>query len=109
MVPAGRGEGRSAPRSKPAVARSFGLSWSTVWSAVERIGAERLQTPAEIGPATMVGFDETVMSPASRRRRRRFVTVVVDVGSRRLLDVFEGRDAQHLRAWMARCPPPGCR
>jgi transposase len=86
------------------IARNFGLSWSTVWSAIERIGTSRVQTPAEMGPATMVGFDETVMSPASRRRRRRFVTVVVDVGSGRLLDVFEGRDAQHLRAWMARMP-----
>jgi transposase len=86
------------------IARNFGLSWSTVWSAVERVGTTRVQSPAEMGPATMVGFDETVMSPASRRRRRRFVTVVVDVGSGRLLDVFEGRDAQHLRAWMARMP-----
>ena len=32
------------------IARNFGLSWSTVWSAVERIGAERLQSPAAIGP-----------------------------------------------------------
>ncbi len=86
------------------IARNFGLSWSTVWSAVERIGAERVQTPAQIGSAEMVGFDETVMSPASRRRRRRFVTAVVDVGSGRLLDVFEGRDAKHLRAWMATMP-----
>jgi transposase len=86
------------------IARGFGLSWSTVWSAVERIGGGRVQTPTEIGPAEMVGFDETVMSPASRRRRRRFVTAVVDVGSGRLLDVFEGRDAKHLRAWMARMP-----
>ena len=86
------------------IARNFGLSWSTVWSAVDRIGSARVQTPAEIGPAVMVGFDETVMSPASRRRRRRFVTAVVDVGSGRLLDVFEGRDAKHLRAWMATMP-----
>jgi transposase len=71
---------------------------------VGRIGEQRLQTPAEMGPAEMVGFDETVMSPASRRRRRRFVTAVVDVGSGRLLDVFEGRDAKHLRAWMATMP-----
>jgi transposase len=75
-----------------------------VWSAVERIGRERLQSPAEAGPAEMVGFDETVMSPASRRRRRRFVTAVVDVGSGRLLDVFEGREAKHLRAWMGAMP-----
>jgi transposase len=52
----------------------------------------------------MIGFDETVMQPASRRRRRRFVTAVVDVGTGQILDVFEGRDAKHLRAWMARIP-----
>jgi transposase len=86
------------------IARGFGLSWSTVWSAVVRTGGQRLQTPAEMGSAEMVGFDETVMSPASRRRRRRFVTAVVDVGSGRLLDGFEGRDAKHLRAWMATMP-----
>ncbi|HUR22564.1 MAG TPA: transposase [Acidimicrobiales bacterium] len=29
---------------------------------------------------------------------------MVHVGSGRLLDVFEGREAQHLRAWIARMP-----
>jgi hypothetical protein len=53
--------------------------------------------PAEVGPAEIVGFDETVMSPASRRRRRRFVTAVMAVVSDRLLDVFKGREANHLR------------
>jgi len=86
------------------IARGFGVSWSTVWSAVERIGTERVGDPARVGPASMVGFDETVMSPASRRRRRRFVTAVVDVASGQLLDVFEGRDAKDLRAWMASMP-----
>jgi hypothetical protein len=52
----------------------------------------------------MVGFDETVMQPAHRRRRRRFVTAVVDVGTGQILDVFEGRDAKHLRAWMTTVP-----
>jgi transposase len=49
----------------------------------------------------MVGFDETVMQPA---RRRRFVTAVVDVGTGQILDVFEGRDAKDLRSWMAAMP-----
>jgi len=33
--------------------------------------------------------------------RRRFLTPVADVGSGRLLDVFEGRDAKHLRLVVA--------
>ena len=86
------------------IARGFGVAWSTVWSAVERLGTQRVDDSARVGPASMVGFDETVMSPASRRRRRRFVTAVVDVGTGQLLDVFEGRDAKDLRAWMTAMP-----
>ncbi|WP_420434658.1 ISL3 family transposase [Candidatus Poriferisocius sp.] len=40
-----------------------------------------------------VGFDETVMASASRRRRRRFITAAVDADTGRVVDVFEGRDA----------------
>ncbi|WP_334145067.1 ISL3 family transposase, partial [Rhabdothermincola sp.] len=87
------------------LARGFGVSWSTVWAAVERLGRERIDDPGRVGPAAMVGFDETVMSPARRRRRRRFVTAVVDVETGQILDVFEGRDARDLRDWMASMPP----
>ena len=86
------------------IARGFGVSWSTVWAAVERVGAARVSDPARVGPTEMVGFDETVMQPAHRRRRRRFVTAVVDVGTGQILDVFEGRDAADLRVWMAAMP-----
>jgi transposase len=86
------------------IARDFGVSWSTVWAAVVRHGAARVEDPERVGPTTMVGFDETVMQPARRRRRRRFVTAVVDVGTGQILDVFEGRDATDLRSWMAAMP-----
>jgi len=86
------------------IARTFGVSWSTVWSAVGRVGRTRVGD-APVGPSEKVGFDETVMQPARRRRRRRFVTAAVDVDSGGILDVFEGRDAGDLRAWTARMPP----
>lgn len=86
------------------IARGFGVSWPTVWAAVERVGRQRVEDPDRVGPTVMVGFDETVMQPAHRRRRRRFVTAVVDVGTGQILDVFEGRDAAQLRAWMATIP-----
>jgi len=41
------------------IARSFGVSWSTVWVAVERVGRARVDDPARVGPTGMVGFDET--------------------------------------------------
>jgi transposase len=87
------------------IARSFGVSWSTVWAAVERVATERVDDPGRVGPTAMVGFDETVMQPAHRRRRRRFVTAVVDVQTSQVLDVFEGRDANDLKAWLATMPP----
>jgi transposase len=86
------------------IARGFGVAWSTVWSAMKRVGRQRIEDPDRVGPTPMVGFDETVMQPAHRRRRRRLVTAVVDVDSGQILDVFEGRDARHLRAWMATMP-----
>ncbi|HEY9559017.1 MAG TPA: ISL3 family transposase [Acidimicrobiales bacterium] len=64
----------------------------------------RVDDTSRVGAVAMVGFDETVMQPASRRRRRRFITAVVDVTSGQILDVFEGHDAKHLRAWMADMP-----
>src|SRR3954454_8351814 len=91
--------------STASIARGFGVSWSTVWAAVERVGGARVADPARVGPVSMVGFDETVMQPAHRHRRRRFVTAVVDVSTGQILDVFEGRDARQLRAWMAAMPP----
>lgn len=87
------------------IARGFGVSWSTVWAAVARVGHQRVDDPDRVGPVEMVGFDETVMQPAHRRRRRRFVTAAVDVATGQILDIFEGRDAQHIRAWMASMPP----
>lgn len=95
----------AAVEATPAsIARMFALSWSTVWAAVTRLGDGLVDDAGRIGPAAMVGFDETVMSPSSRRRRRRFITAVVDVSSSQILDVFEGRDAKDLRAWMATMP-----
>jgi hypothetical protein len=49
----------------------------------------RVVAPTEIAAPAMVGFDETVMRPA-RRRRRRLVTAAVDLTTGRILDIFDG-------------------
>ncbi len=85
-------------------ARSLGVSWSTVWTAVVEHGGPLVDDEARVGDTVMVGVDETVMQPAHRRRRRRFVTAVVDVTTSQILDVFEGRDARDLQAWLASMP-----
>ncbi len=96
---------RALEGTPASIARQFGVSWSTVWAAVEHAGRAHVDTADRVGPATMVGFDETVMQPAHRRRRRRFVTAVVDVATGQILDVFEGRNAVDLRIWLAGQPP----
>ncbi len=85
-------------------ARALGVSWSTAWSAVLEHGTTIVTDPLRVGVSAMVGFDETVMQPAHRRRRRRFVTAVVDVVTGQTIDVFEGRDAADLRCWLAAMP-----
>lgn len=87
--------------SVASLAQKLRVTWSTVWAAVVRIGETQVDDGDRVGATAMIGFDETVMSPASRRRRRRFVTAAVDVTSGQIVDVFEGRDARDLQAWMA--------
>lgn len=88
------------------IARGFGVSWSTVFNAVEGHGEAVVEDPERVPPPEQVGFDETVMQPAHRRRRRRFITAVVNVCTGQIIDVFEGRDAKDLRCWMAGVPSP---
>lgn len=51
---------RRSRRIPASIARDFGVAWSTVWSADERIGRARVEDDQRVGTVTMVGFDETV-------------------------------------------------
>ena len=51
-----------------------------------------------------VGVDEKVMNRAGPGRRRRFVTVLVDLATGRPLDIVEGRSKRVLKACLvSRC------
>ncbi len=50
------------------------------------------------------GFDETLMSPAKRHLRRRFITSAVDVTTGQIIDVFDGRNAADLQRWFTEQP-----
>jgi len=90
----------AAVEATPAsLARQLGVSWSTIWSAVLCHGLVD-----ESRSAVDVGFDETVMSPARHGRWRRFITAAVDLGSGRIIDVFDGRAAGDLQGWLAGQP-----
>ena len=85
------------------LARELGVTWATVWAAIVRHGQARLEA-VDQAASVEVGFDETVMSPSKRHRRRRFITAAVDVVDGRIIDVFEGRNAPDLQAWLASQP-----
>lgn len=86
-------------------AKSFGVGWHAAWAAVVDEGTARVEDPERTAGVRAVGLDETMYLHAHRGRRRVLVTGVVDVECGRLLDVFVGRDAKDLRAWMAEMPP----
>ena len=90
--------------SVASAARGLGVSWRTVWSAVEEAAERVAGDPDRVGPTTRLGFDETVMASAARRRRRRFITAAVDASTGQIVDVFDGRDAAGLRKWVSQQP-----
>jgi transposase len=95
-------------RPVAAVAREFGVGWETVMRAVT-YAAARLFDEQHIYTrqrrlCRAIGVDE-VMNRASRGRRRRYVTVIVDLARGRPLDIIEGRSKRVLRAWLAAQSP----
>ncbi|WP_419917601.1 ISL3 family transposase [Candidatus Poriferisocius sp.] len=78
--------------------------WHTVWSAVEPELKQRADDPDRVGATFGVGFDETVMNSATRRRRCRYITAAVDTATGQVIDVFDGRDANDLHKWVSAQP-----
>ena len=70
-----------------------------MWSAVRPVLKRAAGDPDRVGAAARVGFDETVMGSATRRRRRRFISAAVDADTGQAIDVFDGRDAADLEKW----------
>lgn len=91
----------SVEGSVASLARQLGVAWHTMWSHLAASAEQAAAGARRVGPVAKLGFDETVMASASRRRRRRFITAAVDAGTGRIVDVFEGRDAADLRKWVS--------
>lgn len=92
-----------------AVARSFGVAWDTVMRAVtgearDRFADEAIYT-VQSRLCLALGVDEKVMNRASRGRRRRYVTVLVNLATGRPIDIVPGRSKKVLKAWLAAQTP----
>ena len=87
-------------RAVSAVAEELACSWSAVMSAVSVYGTPLVEDPARAEGVEMLGVDETSFLKATPNAATRWVSAAVDVGRRRVIDLFEGRNAADLDAWL---------
>ena len=98
-------------RAVAAVARDFGVGWETIMRAVTDEARARFADQdiftIQRRPCLAIGVDEKVMNRGRRalRRRRKFVTVIVDLARGVPLDIVEGRSKKVLKAWLAAQDP----
>jgi len=82
------------------VARAFGVCWATVMTAVREHGTPLVDDPARLDGVAALGVDETAFLAANAKHPTIFVTGVVDLTARQLLDVVPGRSAKALHDWV---------
>jgi transposase len=87
-------------RAVSAVAEELECSWSAVMSAVTVYGTPLVDDPARVEGVELLGVDETSFLKATPKSATRWVSAAVDVGRRRVIDLFEGRNATDLDAWL---------
>ncbi len=104
--------------SKTAVAELLRVAWRTVGGIATRVAAEAEQRVDRFGGLTRIGIDEI-----SHKKGHRYLTVVVDHDTGRLVWAAPGHDERTLRRffdavarsgagrslWSARTRPPGSR
>jgi transposase len=86
------------------VARDFGVSWDTAMAAVREYGTPLVEDPARLAGVRAAGVDETAFLAANARHSTEFVTGIVDLHRRRLLDVVPGRSGKALQDWASAQP-----
>ena len=92
----------SARTSRTAVSQLMRVGWSTVTRIIERVCAERART-TPFPAVRRIAVDEV-----SWRRGHRYITVVVDHDTGRLLFAHPGRDAAALDAFFEALGPEAC-
>jgi transposase len=80
--------------AKAPIARLMRIAWDTVGAIVERVVAERLD-PGRLDGLRLLGVDEV-----SYRRRHRYLTVVADHDTGRIVWVRKGRNSATLQAFL---------
>jgi len=95
-----------AEHSVARAARDFGVSWHAAMAAVRDHGRPRVDHLAGLGTPRAVGLDETSFLAATAERPTLLVTGIVDLDTRRLVDVLPARSADAVTDWVASKPAP---
>ncbi|MEI7548016.1 MAG: ISL3 family transposase [Actinomycetota bacterium] len=92
-------------RPVAAVARDFGVCWWTVMNAVIEHGTPLVDDPNRVGTVTKLGVDETSFQAARPGVATNYVTGLVDLERRAMIDMTPGNRAADLRRWCANADP----
>jgi transposase len=95
--------GRDAA-SVAALARDYGIAWSTAMAAVVAVGTPLVEDPHRVGSVRQLGLDETSFLAANAAHPTQYVTGMVDLDRRRLIDVIEGNAGADVARWLDRQP-----
>jgi len=87
---------------KTSVTKLMRISWNSVGAIVERVVERRLE-PSRLEGLTSIGVDEF-----SYRKRHRYLTVVVDHKTRRVVWAREGKSAETLAGFFEEIGPQRC-
>src|SRR5271168_2778985 len=87
------------------VARELGVCWWTVMDAVVLHGTPLVDDPRRVKKVRALGIDETSFLSATREHRTIYVTGLVDLDRKRIIDMVEGNAAPDLRRWCAEQDP----
>jgi transposase len=83
------------------VAAELGVAWHTVMDAVELYGTPLIEDPDRVEGVSAIGVDETKWLAAQATEPTRWVSAVVDVEGRKVIDLLAGRNAADLTGWLA--------
>jgi len=87
------------------VAEELGVCWWTVMNAVIEHGTPLVDDPHRVGTVRQFGVDETSLLRANRQHSTIYVTGLVDLQQRILIDMVEGNTAADLREWTGNTHP----
>ncbi len=87
------------------VAHELGVCWWTVMDAVVLHGAPLIEDPRRVKRVRALGIDETSFLSATPEHRSIYVTGLVDLDRKRIIDLVEGNAAVDLRRWWAEQDP----